>query len=81
MADLKTRMAQVATTKPAEPFRPTEKLHRHRISLDLEDASYEALKVDAFDKRVALVELLRALVEEWWADPELQTRTYRRLGR
>ncbi len=78
MADLKSRMAKVASAPQVEggtaPFRSATPAYTHRVTLDLVDEDHRALKLASVDQGRPMAELLRGLVTLWRDDPELAAR-------
>lgn len=68
LGELTTRMGQVRPASGSE----TLKLN-HRITLDVDTVRYEALRKGAYDHRVPITCLIRALIQIWAEDTSSPT--------
>jgi hypothetical protein len=59
-----------SVVRPA-PFIKAERTYPHRVTLDLTAEQYSALRTGAYQGRSTIANILRALVEQWSAEPEL----------
>jgi hypothetical protein len=76
MPDMSERMArtakkQGAATASAAPFAKPPKRYPRRVTLDLTDEVYAAVRKDAFAGEVALAALLRGMVATCRENPKL----------
>lgn len=89
MSDLKARMAKqlAARTEPDSPPEtptapaplPKPQTFDHRISLDLGDEDYRALKLGAVDEATTVAKILRSLVDLWRTDNHTRQQVTERL--
>ncbi len=61
------------------PARKPEKTYPRRVTLDLTDLQYEALRRLAFEERVNMAELLRALTDLCVQDSEISGAAVKRV--
>lgn len=71
---------RVAAPKP-DPFTKAPKSFPRRVTLDLTDADYDALREGAYHDRSSIAEILRCLVELWRTDPKLAAEVTRHYNR
>jgi len=66
MADLKTKMMRVATAPspetPRSPVQQPEANYPRRVSLDISDEMYRALKLRALDAHQPMVAVIRSIL-------------------
>jgi hypothetical protein len=71
--DLKTKMMRVATAPSPEAWgalavQPPEASYPRRVSLDVTDQMYRALKIRALDERTSMVALIRSILADHLAE-------------
>lgn len=64
-----------AASEAAPPGRISNgRRYPHRVTLDLAPDDYEALRRDAFDRRLSMAHLLRGLIQLHLSDPAIAER-------
>lgn len=67
MSDLKGKLGRRTAAAAAAPntFRKAGAEHAHRLSIDVDDATYTALRVEAARRGVTMVSIVRDLLTDY----------------
>lgn len=82
-SDLNKRMQRTAKGRTSgvaheKPFQEAAKLYNKRLTLDLTEADFKALKLDGIEAGVPMAKILRGLVSAYRDDETLKKEAIRR---